>query len=299
MIILSTWPFNMTDSEAAIIIPTFVTILVFVLGLLAKWGYDHIQKREAIKTFRKVVFEWTVIIIDAIRAQSESLKELSDNMNKSQSLFPERYAFSRSMSDKLSELSAEKVVSVFIVNSRCKRKVEDKRAKYSFNLVSQYDFLASVESIVKEIYDVYNHQANDLREQWNTLLLELQHEIDAVKPETTRDYEAIETIRCEVNNYMKRRGQIDLIGEIYTQLIIPLNQTVDACKKSYPEVRRCQAVYECARKMLLLYNNWFAMKTGYAEVFNTYAASIDKSVDSLQGAIQYFKESTKVRCWPR
>ena len=117
----------MTDNEAAILIPTFVTILVFVLGLIVKWVYDHIQKYKSVKTYTDVVFTWTDIIIDAVKAQSQSLKDLSKGLSETESLYPQRYAFSRSMSDKLSELSAEKVVSVFVMNRRCRRKVEDKR----------------------------------------------------------------------------------------------------------------------------------------------------------------------------
>ncbi len=299
MITLSSWPFNMTDTEAAILIPTFVTILVFVLGLLAKWIYDHVQRYKSTKTYRDVVFAWTDIILEAVNTQGQSLKELSKGLSETESLYPQRYAFSRSMTDKLSELSAEKVVSVFVMNSRCKRKVEDKRAKYSFNLVSQYDFLASVESFVKEAYDTYNHQANDLREQWNSLLGEFQHEIDAVKPETTKEFQVVSALRGTADSYMKQRGQKDSMGELYTRLIIPLNDTVDNCKRAYPEVRCCQLVYECVRKMIILYNNWFALKNGYAEVFGGYAASIDKSIDSLQQAIEYYKKSTKVKLFAK
>ena len=85
------------------------------------------------------------------------------------------------------------------------------------------------------------------------------------------------------------------MGELYAQLILPLNDTVDGCKKAYPEVRCCQLVYECVRKMIILYNNWFVLKNGYSEVFGQYAASIDKSIDSLQQAIEYYKTSTKVK----
>lgn len=298
MIILTTrWPFGMTDSEAAILIPTIVSILVFALGILVKWIYDHRHKRRSIIAYRNVVFEWTKLIINTILAQSQSLRDFSSKLSTTHSLLPERYAFSRSMSDKLRDLSAEKVVSVFIINCRCNKNAEDKRAKYSFNLVSQYDFLASVESIVKENYESYNRQANDLREKWNTLLQNIQHEMDAIKPETTRDFQALETIRGVIMGFMKRKVQSDLIEEIYPILIVPLNETVDACKGAFPEVRCCQTVYECARKMIILYNSWYALKTGYSEVFNTYAASIDKSVSALRQAIEYYKESTRVACW--
>lgn len=300
MIILTTrWPLGMTESEAAILIPTIVSILVFALGLLVKWLYDQRQKRRSIIAYRNVVFEWSNLIIETILAQSKSLRDFSSKLFTTQSLLPERYAFSRSMSDKLSDLSAEKVVSVFIINCRSKKKAEDKRARYSFNLVSQYDFLASVESIVKDNYESYNRQANVLREKWNNLLLIIQHEVDSIKPETTRDFQVIETIRNVIRDFMKRRVQSDLIEAIYPNFIVPLNETVDACKEAFPEVRCCQSVYECARKMIILYNSWYALKKGYSEVFNTYAASIDKSVTALRQTIDYYKESTRVACLVR
>ena len=303
MIIISietVWPFNMTDSEASIIIPTFVSILVFILGLLAKWVYDHLQKRNTIITHRSVVFEWTKLIIDAAKKQSQSLKRLSQSLANSKSLLPEPYAFSRSMSDKLGELTAEKIVSEFVVNCRCKKKVEDKRSTLSFNLVSQYDFLTSVESIIKEHYEVYNREANVLREQWNSLMIQLQHEIDVVKPETRNDYLANESLRQTMNTFLQDNKQDDFIGDIgdlYDLLIVPLNKKVYECKRAFPEVRCCQSVYECARKLLILYDNWESFKMGYAEVFSTYASSIDKSLDSLRQAIDYFKDSTRVVCW--
>lgn len=303
MIIVSlktVWPFNMTDSEASIIIPTLVSLLVFFLGLLAKLVYDHLQKRHTIIVHRSVVFEWTELIIDAVKNQSQSLKKLSQSLVNSKSLLPEPYAYSRSMSDKLGELTAEKIFTEFVVNCRCKKKVEDKRTKLSFNLVSQYDYLTSVESIIKEHYEVYNREANDIRKQWNSLMLQIQHEIDVVKPETLKDYQVHDSIRKTLNAFFQGNKQADFtgdIGDLYDRLIVPLNNTVYECKRAFPEVRCCQAVYECARKMLILHDNWKSFKMGYAEVFSTYASSIDKSLDLLRQAIDYFKDSTKVVCW--
>ncbi len=296
--VASKWPLGMSDEVASVLIPTISSILVFVLGWVITVLYNSSQKRKGIISYRNAVFEWTKLVIDAVQSQKQSLKSLSERLNAAQSIYPERDEVSRSRSDKLKTLSAEQAISVFIENSRNKRKLDDKRTKHSFNLISQYDFLSSIEDSVKECYDAYNHQANDLREQWNGLIINLQHELDAVKPETTKDYNVGSLLRGVIDHYMMTRGrQAVLMGEINDQLIVPLNEAVDKCKLSYPEVRCYQAVYECARKMILLYNQWYALTRGYSEVFGSIVSTIDTSLASLKEAVAYFENSTKVVRW--
>ncbi len=298
--VASIWPLGMSDDVASVLIPTISSILVFVSGWVITVLYNRSLRRKGIVSYRNTVFEWTKLVIDAVQKQKQSLMSLSERLSTTQSLYAERYEFSRSMSDKLKTLSAEQGISVFIENSQNKRDKEDKRTKHSFNLISQYDFLSSIETSVKECYDAYNHQANDLREQWNGLIINLQHELDAVKPESTNDYDVGRLLRETIDYFMIRRGEhIDLIGEIYNLLIVPLNDAVDKCKKTYPEVRCYQAVYECARKMILLYNQWYALTRGYSEVFGSIVSTIDTSLSSLKEAIDYFENSTKVVRWGR
>ena len=297
MILFTNWPFNLTDNQAAVIVPTFASILVFALGFFIRWIYRLFQKRKSIISFREMVFEWSALISNVVQAQIQSLKELSDQLNKTGSLYPESFSFVRSLANKLNELTVERVVSVFIDN--CHFRKEDKRSKYSFNLVSQYDFLASIEPIIHDKYNAYNSQANALREQWNNLLIELQHEIDSVSPSSMEDSMVNKRILLVIDSYMSKRVHEDLIGEFYSRLITPLNETVEFCKANYPEVRCYQNVYECVNRMMVLYNSWHTLTRGYADVFKTYASLIEKSHDSLQEAIRYFKDYTRVKCFAR
>ena len=287
----------MTDNQAAVIVPTVASLLVFVLGIVFQWIYRLIQKRKSIVSFREMVFGWSALISEVVQAQIQTLKELSDQLNKTQSLYPESYSFVRSLANKLNELTVERVVSVFIDN--CRFRKEDKRSKFSFNLVSQYDFLSSIESMVIDKYNSYNSQANALRGQWNDLLIELQHEIDSVSPSSVEDSIVQKRLLLVIDSYMSRRVQNDLIGEIYCLLISPLNEAVEFCKANLHEVRCYQNVYECVDRMIVLYNNWHSLTQGYADVFSTYASLIAKSHDSLQEAIRYFRDSTRVKFFVR
>ena len=166
----------------------------------------------------------------------------------------------------------------------------------SFRLISQYDFLSSIEIYIKECYDIYNQQANALREQWNDLVISLQHNLDVVTPNTSNEYSVGQELRDIVNSFMDNREcDIDVIVSINNQLIEPLNKAVDECKRKFPEVRSYLAVYECARKMSLLFNQWKTLTRGYSEVFSGIVSTIEESLGSLEQAVDYFENSTKVK----
>lgn len=297
LIVINKWPFGMSDSVASVLIPTFSSIIVFALGWIITVLYNASTKRRAISSYRKAVFEWTDLVIQAVQKQVQSLKVLSKKLSSAQSLNPEPYEFARSMSDKLKDLSAEKVISVFIEN--CRYSLEDKRAKYSYNIISQYDFLSSIEAFVKGNYEAYNNQANALREQWNHLWMSMAHEMDAVRQMSPQDFMVGHRLRETINSFVEFGGQVGQMDMINSKLIKPLNEVVDYCKKAYPEVRCYQPVYICIDNMTLLYRQWSAFTRGYSEVFSKNASTIEVSLAALQEAVDYFKNNTKVSLWVR
>lgn len=297
LVVTNKWPFGMSDSVASVVIPTLSSIIVFALGWIITVLYNASGRRKSIISYRNAVFEWTDLVIRAVQKQVQSLKTLSEKLASSQSLYPERYEFSRSMSDKLTDLSAEKVISVFIEN--CRFSSDDKRAKYSYNLISQYDFLSSIESFVKENYDAYNHHTNALRERWNGLCLSLQHEIDAVTPKFPKDFEVRQCLNIVIETFLKDRGQVGQIEEAYSKLIAPLGEAVKYCKLAFPEVRCYQSAYECISGMALLYEQWSELTKGYSEVFSFIASTIDESLAALREVVDYFKNKTRIPLWVR
>lgn len=291
----TSWILGLGDKGASVIIPTFTSLLVFALGWIITVFYNSISKRRGIKLYRKAVLEWSAMVINATRKQIRSLNKLSKTLATTKSILPEAFGFSRSSSDKLKDLSVEKVFSVFIEN--CKFEGEDKRGECSYNLISQYDFLSSVENIVKNKYEEYNHASNALRENWNKLILSLQHELAVVKPEDRKEYVIGDHLRSMVEESMKSISKNDLIVDVYNNMVSPLNAAVEYYKKSFPGVRCYHAVYDGIRKLSLIYDQWYALTRGYSKVFSNISLTIKKSVSILKDSIDYFEKNTKVACW--
>lgn len=297
---------GMDKDTAAIVLPIATSILIFLGGGLGKVLYDFISKHKEINTSRNIVFRWSGMTANATKRQIASLRELSQRISESVVLLPEALSFSGNMADKLRDVSADYMTSLFVTNSKPNCGADDMREKYAFNIVSQYDFLTAIQQEIRNSYELYNKDCHDIIDRWNAVMKKSQLDRDAMNSNLPEDRlicgdNAVSSSLNEVfAAFMdgRDRSNDSFIG-IYEGLIKPLNAAVDICKTNFSKATCGKALYEDAREMLLIHGQWKANIEGYSAMFANIANALQQSADSLAEAIDYFEKETKVKCWCR
>ena len=104
--------------------------------------------------------------------QIELLREFSDAVKTNKTLQNERLVFSRNMVGKIEIATAENIMNYLLFNSS-KPKI-DKRAENAFNMISQIDFLKSLETEICKQYDAYQRESLALFSDWNNNIQQIQ-----------------------------------------------------------------------------------------------------------------------------
>lgn len=297
---------GMDNEAAAIVLPIATSILIFLGGGLAKVFSDNIKRRKDIKSARNVVFRWSGMTIDATKKQIDSLTGLSKSILECPELMPKAFAFPRNMSDKLQDVSAERMTSLFVTNSKPKCGKKDNREKRAFNIVSTYDFLTAIQDDIRDKYEIYNKACHEVIGRWNAVMIKSQQDRENLNSfaleskASTNNFKVSRTLCCLFDSYFDGRDRThDGFIERYEEFIKPLNTAVDMCKTDFPDATCGKAIYEDAREMLLIFGQWKANIEGYSAMFANIADTLQQSADSLAESIDYFEKQTKVKCWCR
>lgn len=228
---------GMDNDTAAIILPIAISILIFLGGSLAKVFSDNIKRRKDIKSARDIVFRWSLMAIDATNKQISSLVDLSKNIRGTTELLPKALPFSRNMADKLQDVSAERMTSLFVTNSRPKCKKKDMREKFAFNIVSTYDFLIAIQDDIRDKYEIYNKACHDVIDRWNAVMIKSQRDRENLNSTmlgcdaSSSNEKVSKTMSCLFDSYFGGRDRTqDGFIRRYDEFIKPLNNAVDVCK---------------------------------------------------------------------
>lgn len=297
---------GMDNEVAAVVLPIATSILIFLGGGLANVFSDNIKRRKDIKSAMDVVIRWSGMTINSAKKQISSLTGLSKSISETKELSPKALKFQRNMADKLQYVSAERMTSLFVTNTKPKYGKKDEREKYAFNIVSQYDFLTAIQDEIRNNYEIYNNACNELIGRWNTVMVKSQHDRDNLSPLKSTGNGSVgntkvsKEINAVFDSFLDGRDRAqESFVDLYNGIVMPLNRVVDICRTKYPKATSGNAIYEDAREMQMIHKQWSANVDGYSEVFSNIASALQQSVDSLSAAVDYFENSTKVKMWCR
>ena len=282
-----------TPSWGAVIIPTTVTIIVFVLGQFL----SHLSKKEEkIKetiTFRKTLFEWINLVQQPVIKQIELLRDFSDAVKTNKNLQNERLAFSRNMVGKIEIVTAENIMKYLLFNSS-KPKI-DKRAENAFNMISQIDFLKSLETEICKQYDAYQRQSLALFSDWNNNIQQIQRlcssSINIIEVRLMKDlidivYKWMEDIQND--------NAVD-IPKAYEKLIVPILKRCEEHVSGQANFSEVDGIKEGALALENVYKRWNSITEGFSKMFADYAEYANNALVILMASKNYFSENTEVK----
>jgi hypothetical protein len=299
---------GMNKDLATILVPTIVTIIVFLLGQILVWFRDQKGKVAETKNYRSVIFKWIASSSKSIKQFANALHDFVDRMSKSENMMPEALAINLTSIDKLKDLKIDSYIKTLVINSRAKyvtRKKSDENHDDAmvFKLVSQIDFLCAIRASIRESYDSYQKQILALQKEWNKNLNALkdtvQEETVLINGDTNHSQYELQTKVLDVFNEWSNK-----IADGYSPVDVTINKMVNPLLRLISSETNKGRSNQYTLKMFMLMRNllevsyqWGVLKPAYIKVFGDVAENVDKSYDALIVAKDYFEKDTLVKCW--
>ena len=286
---------GLTPEWGAVIITTTVTIIVFILGYILNNFSKKKEKEEETITFRNTLFEWINLIQQPVINQIKLLREFSYAVKINKTLQNERLAFSRNMVGKIEIATAENVIKYLLFNSS-KPKI-DKRAENAFNMISQIDFLKSLETEICKQYDAYQRESLALFSDWNNNIQQIQRLCSSII--NNNEEGIMKDLKVIVYNWkedIQNNNEVD-VTKVYEKLIVPILKRCEKHVLGQSNFSEVDGIKEGALILANVYERWKSIAEGFSKMFADYAENANNSLMVLIASKKYFSENTEAKNW--
>lgn len=291
--------FGMPENLAIILIPALITLLVFFCGELIKWYSKQKAIQNETRSYRTTILNWIDLINEPIQKQIDSCNKLSTDIADSPDIHPERFEYQKMLADKIDSISIDRFITTFMINSTSPEK-DAQNDKMTYNLVSQFDFIKSIESNLSETYKSFQIQTLALMDDWNKEFMRLSDltsnwTIEIIDKEHPY-FSFHESVIHITTNYMaKAQNGENRTLDSFNNLIIPLSQLVNDELKVNIKNEYAFEMSSILQQFRIIDKKWKSNIKGYSPVFSGIATSISNSYNSLLNAKQYFEDKTNVK----
>ena len=245
---------GMSTDVASIVLPIAVSLFVFFGGSISNTYLNYRKKKKLIEESREIVIQWADMVIKVVKEQVKAIDSLANEIRQSEELLPKAFHFMKNMAERLGDMTADRMESIFLINCKVSRRVEDKRRQNAYNIISQYVYLSLMEDEIQRAYDTYNHACNSIVSDWNRILKKTQSDIEVLAKLTEPANIGVRDNLCStVRHYLVNRYRDNSFEKVYSGLIQPLEKAVMKCKSEFPEVLCGIAVYSDSQEMNFIY----------------------------------------------
>ena len=283
--------FGMPIQLASVIIP----LVIFITGIMVNRIFENCRRRKEVVTYRNSVLSWCKMVNKVVPEQVKALRILSEGISNSEDFRPEMFVYTSCNANMLKDISAEKTISMFVLNSMPKDGNTQKCQEYSFDLVGMIGYLSSVDNTILSRYNSYVKEMNDLSEEYNAILGRVVDSINSLHKEGEEGklYVALNKMYNNPNS-----GRYDTFEEVYKNVITPLYDEVEAYFYKYTDKElRVTRIFDSLSHIRFLYKQFEISKKNHAENFSFESNTLENANKSLSNCVSYFKEKTKVRRW--
>ncbi|MDF9830164.1 hypothetical protein [Parabacteroides sp. PF5-6] len=287
------------ENLAIILFPALITLMIFFLGEILKWYRKQEMKRNETKEYREVILNWIDLINNPIQKQIEACDKIAVDILNSQNIHPERMEYRKMLADKIDSIGVDRFINTFMINSTAP-KSDAKNDKMTYNLVSQFNFLKSIEPNLSETYKEYQVQTLALMDEWNSEFMKLNDLTSswAVKAKNkSHPYFVFNSnVAKIVNGYIlkSQQGENNTVNTI-NNLISPLTALTNDELANNLENEYAFEMSSILQQFRIIDKKWNINVKGYSYLFSGMAKSINNSYSTLLDAKKYFKNETEVK----
>lgn len=292
--------FLMPESLLRILIPAVIALLVFIVGQLIVWYRNQKGIQNETKHYKRIILGWAELIKNPIEQQVAECRDLSDRIKISENLVPEKFNMVKMLANKVDNISIDKYISTFLLNTTNSKNEDDyKNEKMTFNLISQYSYLSSIEGNISETYKSYQTEINKIMEEWNEKFYILTKIIDDWTQKINEGDDLFDfrqnVRRISVNWVNTAPNGRSTMTYSMSQLVTPLSSLVDVELKSNMNNEYAYQLSETLQYLRIVDLKWRTCNNGFGIVFHNLAKNIETSLNALNEANEYFSTKTKTK----
>lgn len=263
--------FGMTEAEATIFIPTFASIIVFILGYVFNSFLKCRHEAEVRRRHRESVIEWIKIIKIPLKEDINLIKDFSKECLNNTWLQQPQLNWRPLLGNKFERIIDNSILEGFYHENHMYERVV-------FNLVSQSSFLSLIEQEIRSRYEEYGVLSKNLMERWNNTYVDLTNRIyDMINNQLPLNSNLRGFL---INTMNQHNGQMAMNPNNF---IVSYDTMITSIANSVyfhnPEMQWFNQVYGNTQ---LLKREWETLQEGYSVVFGQVADRLENSLSILE-----------------
>jgi len=265
--------FGMPIPLATIIIPTAISILIFILGdVFSKYSQKR-KKRAEILSYKDSIVDWVDKLNGSVQQQQQNLEEFIKKINNSDELQPEAFSQNLIILNKLKEISLKEWNDIIVINLTGDKSDNQKRMT---NVVYYIEYIDAIYHETQDFYWRYHTGMNDLRRKWNSNYLDL---MDRGWQNQCNNFQFLNYLNgClrNVKNYQSLKDlNINFIQPMQQFIYIPTNCSPDT------------AIAErCIKNLAIVISEWGTHNSGNVVLFTEKKEQLLSAFSELQKNIK-------------
>ncbi len=284
--------FGMNEALASILIPTTVTIVVFLTGFFLNWLKSNYDKKRDIQSYRKLVLNWITKIEAGILEQSKSCISFSENFLEEKDIFIPKLRYTKLLVDRIVDVPLEKYISSFVINSKG---LSNTNYDTTFKMIAHLDYVNNIEKQLKISYESLQKEVRLLVEEWNSGYFELYNlitNIDSLDIDRSDFRKKVGHIRDYwIMNCPNGRSNLNLSIEL---LVTPLTNLVKEKISDSSDKEFMLELYSNLQDLFIVQIKWNSLKEEFSYFFKDTGNNLRESLGALISAKEYFKNETRV-----
>ena len=292
---------GMSEGLARILIPSIVSLLVFVSGILI----NALTSRNRVASFKETVLFWCKQLLPQIENQSKSMTEFSDNLSMMDELQGVQLKKHQLPVQQLAMISLDKFIHAFKFSTRLNNKelTKEQRSKglanngidyYSHGLFSQFSYLDELHSRAFKEYDDYRNEVKYYIDEWNVAFQKVKDSIDWIVS-NFNDVPANQ-LNFIIVNWMNSVNPSLQTSEYEKYFILPVNNWAsnNLTNTSYGD--KAYSIRTGIMKLFQIIHLYRMMIKGYSDRFSEFSSNYSAAYESIKNSSEFFYR-TSVKCF--
>lgn len=227
--------------------------------------------------------------------QVASCGDFSKRLQASENIRPESFQYNKMLANKVDEFSVDVFVNTFVTNTKgIDKESENEKQKWCFNLISQFNYLKSIEEQIPTIYEKYQSQTFEIMDEWNSNFVKLDKiisEQSRIANSATFHRQVLEIANAWLEAAPNGRSSVTLT---MGNLIEPLSAAVKTELSANPSNDYAFNLSDNLQTLRLSHLKWETNKNENVQEFQDLGTNINDALESLKSTRNSFNEKTKV-----